>query len=173
MKIKATHQGTCQVCGRTQKLPGGVVAKHGYTVQGWYGSTGSFMGTCKGSGKKPLEVACDWLDQHIALIREDIAAEQIKISMVYAGAAVGTSGMSGSYRFGQVVFEQGEYRYYVGDTLVPLELKEGQSVADRCIEKSRWTLDKAQGFIRKCEAVITELQERIATWQPQPLQPLK
>lgn len=47
---KATHRGTCQVCSRVQKLPNGVLAKHGYQVLG-----GFFEGVCFGSGHLPLE----------------------------------------------------------------------------------------------------------------------
>lgn len=56
--MKATHTGTCQACGREQKCPKGVIAKHGYTVLG-RGNGGFFNGTCKGSGHAPLEVSCD------------------------------------------------------------------------------------------------------------------
>jgi len=48
---KATHNGTCQACGRSQAVTArGTLAKHGYTVDYGY-----FSGTCSGSGKKPLE----------------------------------------------------------------------------------------------------------------------
>jgi hypothetical protein len=47
---KATHLGTCQVCSRVQKLPNGVMAKHGYQVLG-----GFFEGVCFGSNHLPLE----------------------------------------------------------------------------------------------------------------------
>ena len=50
---KATHNGTCQVCGNEQAEKGGL-AKHGYTVQWNY-----FHGTCRGSHKQPLEFAKD------------------------------------------------------------------------------------------------------------------
>ena len=46
---KATHNGTCQVCGNQQAYRG-VLAKHGYTVD-----CGYFSGTCRGSDKSPLE----------------------------------------------------------------------------------------------------------------------
>lgn len=53
-KSKATHQGTCQVCGASQKLPGGRLSTHGYTVR-W----GFFSGICQGSGHLPFEESCD------------------------------------------------------------------------------------------------------------------
>tara|TARA_R110002110_G_scaffold35127_2_gene118870 strand:+ start:1895 stop:2725 length:831 start_codon:yes stop_codon:yes gene_type:complete len=53
---KATTAGTCQICQRQQKLPGGILAKHGYTTRHGY-----FTGTCKGSDSAPLEETCDYL----------------------------------------------------------------------------------------------------------------
>lgn len=50
-RAKATHKGHCQVCGCKQKLPGGLLAKHGYQVAGW----GFFNGTCYGSDNLPFE----------------------------------------------------------------------------------------------------------------------
>ena len=48
---KATHYGTCQVCGRLQALPDGVLAKHGYDVEFHF-----FRGVCPGAAHKPLEL---------------------------------------------------------------------------------------------------------------------
>ena len=48
---KATHNGTCQICGNEQAVTAkGYIAKHGYTVEFGY-----FEGTCPGSGELPLE----------------------------------------------------------------------------------------------------------------------
>jgi hypothetical protein len=59
---QATHQGTCQICGRIHKVDNhsGRVAKHGYTKQ-----FGFFNGTCHGSDKLPLEVSNDALKQDV------------------------------------------------------------------------------------------------------------
>lgn len=51
----ATHQGECQGCGRVQKLPGGSLSLHGYTVE-W----GFFNGTCGGAKHLPYELSCDY-----------------------------------------------------------------------------------------------------------------
>src|SRR4051794_30940036 len=53
-KNKATHTGHCQVCGSFQKLPAGVLSKHGYTTR-W----GFFSGICNGAGHLPFEQSCD------------------------------------------------------------------------------------------------------------------
>lgn len=54
--MKATHQGHCQLCGRFQRLPGGSLAKHGYTVEFNF-----FNGVCPGSHHLPYEQSCDLL----------------------------------------------------------------------------------------------------------------
>lgn len=46
----ATHRGNCQVCGHQQHVVGTVLAKHGYTVKNGY-----FNGTCRGSGRQPIQ----------------------------------------------------------------------------------------------------------------------
>jgi hypothetical protein len=48
--IKATHNGTCQVCGKLQALPEGKLSKHGYDVQFHY-----FRGVCPGAAFLPQE----------------------------------------------------------------------------------------------------------------------
>lgn len=61
--VKATHNGTCQVCGRAQAHKGDGLAKHGYTVpHGW------FQGTCSGSGKLPVELDTTVLDATVAFL---------------------------------------------------------------------------------------------------------
>lgn len=67
----ATHNGTCQVCGRFHAVrPGrGVIAKHGYTRP-----HGFFQGTCAGSGELPLEKDRSVLDR-VAKQFEAVAAQ--------------------------------------------------------------------------------------------------
>jgi hypothetical protein len=55
MKTKATHYGTCQLCGSLQKLPNGVLAIHGYQVD-W----NQFHGICHGAGHLPFEQSKDF-----------------------------------------------------------------------------------------------------------------
>ena len=59
-KAKATHTGSCQACGSTQKLPGGKLSLHGYTVN-W----GCFNGMCPGAHHDPFEVSCALIQQFI------------------------------------------------------------------------------------------------------------
>ena len=64
---KATHSGTCQVCGRFQKLPHGVLSRHGYTKE-W----GFFAGTCNGADYLPFELDCSIIENAIAKAIEAI-----------------------------------------------------------------------------------------------------
>lgn len=78
---KATHNGTCQVCGRVQAVGvnSGNLAKHGYTVQ-W----NFFSGTCEGADRAPMEKArgyCDATRQRLldtAAAYESMTAEDVK-----------------------------------------------------------------------------------------------
>lgn len=60
---RATHNGTCQACGRVQAVipRTGKLAKHGYTVD-W----GYFDGVCYGSDELPVEHGTDVLDRTAA-----------------------------------------------------------------------------------------------------------
>ena len=69
---KATHNGTCQACGRVQAVKAnGRLAKHGYTVEYGY-----FNGTCSGSDSLPLEQDTVVNESAIRAIR-DWANQQI------------------------------------------------------------------------------------------------
>jgi hypothetical protein len=59
-EVKATHFGTCQLCGRQQKLPGGRLSNHGYTVE-W----SMFQGICPGSHGLPFEQSIDLIERAI------------------------------------------------------------------------------------------------------------
>ncbi len=71
---KATHNGTCQACGRTQAVrANGRLAKHGYTVDYGY-----FSGTCSGSDKLPLEQDTKWNLEVVVAIRDWADAQDRK-----------------------------------------------------------------------------------------------
>ena len=59
MSNKATHRGECQVCSKSHKVnpKTGQLAKHGYTVVGW------FHGTCEGAGVVPFEKSMETAQQ--------------------------------------------------------------------------------------------------------------
>ena len=65
MAKTATHIGECQGCGHIQKLPGGTLSLHGYTVA-W----GFFSGTCDGARELPYELSCDYCKKQIVRCTE-------------------------------------------------------------------------------------------------------
>lgn len=62
---KATHQGECQICGSTQKLPKGVLSLHGYDVRYHF-----FNGVCAGAKHLPFEQSKDLIAGHVARVTE-------------------------------------------------------------------------------------------------------
>ncbi len=64
MSNKATHNGTCQVCGRQQARRPNGLAQHGYTVDYGY-----FQGVCHGSANLPIEESTLLLDSTVATLR--------------------------------------------------------------------------------------------------------
>lgn len=58
---RATHHGTCQLCGHFQLLPGGRLSTHGYAVL-W----SQFVGTCPGSKGLPFQTSTDLIEAAIA-----------------------------------------------------------------------------------------------------------
>ena len=81
---KATHNGTCQACGRKQAFSHSM-AKHGYTTK-W----GYFAGTCSGSDRQPLELETshniktvaairDWADEQDALANGNIETVTVQV----------------------------------------------------------------------------------------------
>lgn len=72
---KATHKGTCQICGSFQMLPSGVLSKHGYTTK-W----GFFSGVCSGSGRLPFEQSTDAIADATVAVKADINATEVEIA---------------------------------------------------------------------------------------------
>jgi hypothetical protein len=102
-KNKATHSGSCQACGAQQKLPGGVLAKHGYTTK-W----GFFSGTCQGSGYKAFEVSCDLIERFIEIVQQKRAAA-IEFRDSLLAPATEAKGWMRLYRTGNYVTPSGYY----------------------------------------------------------------
>lgn len=62
----AGETGTCQICERKLKVPGGKISLHGYNRPGH----GYIQGRCPGSGELPWEVSSDALRHFIDTILE-------------------------------------------------------------------------------------------------------
>lgn len=79
--MKATHYGICQICGRKQKAPNSLMAKHGYTVDGGY-----FNGTCHGSDEQPFELDRAVLGREMVRLSKRITERTEYLANVKAGA---------------------------------------------------------------------------------------
>lgn len=101
--MKATHTGHCQICGRLQKLPGGHLSLHGYTVA-W----GGFNGTCSGARGLPFE-------QSIDLIQNAIADAEGEATSLHEQATALESDYNPSHVWLHVWYQDGKGGSYRGE----------------------------------------------------------
>jgi hypothetical protein len=67
MKKEIQIRGNCQCCGREQAVVGGLMSKHGYTVEhGW------FSGVCSGNHYQPMQFSRVETDSIVSDIRAEI-----------------------------------------------------------------------------------------------------
>lgn len=79
--MKATHIGSCQICGREQKLPSNAMSLHGYTVN-W----GFFNGTCTGSRYLPFEQSKNLIEEAI----KNVTAQHARLTSQVADLRANT-----------------------------------------------------------------------------------
>ncbi len=188
MAKSATHKGCCQICGQEQKLPGGRLSKHGYTVR-W----GFFAGTCPGSGHEPFEQSKHLIEGAIvsAIKRiEDLSANAAQLQLpatepqatcrVYRDRAQCTFGEKPGYasasgrierrapRQGQrfVVIAQDGREYYIHsvgyqDTELDVATHHNRQHAKELLQRAE-----------QLRAYVDWQRDRIKDWEPQPLRPL-
>lgn len=199
MKNKATHKGTCQVCGCIQKLPGGVLSKHGYTVK-W----GFFEGVRTGSGHLPFEQDTSLIKTAIASARLrdiQIANTQDKLRQpvaegeskgwynVYYSARV--RGQFSGYSWRQVEVTVDEIKYSDGSgsyLRFTRALAEGErecggvhhrqwttqaTLADALLSMNSSYADSMNTTRKQIADYIQWQTKRVTDWKPQPLQLLK
>jgi hypothetical protein len=82
MKKEIQLRGNCQCCGREQAVVGGLMSKHGYTVEnGW------FSGVCEGRNFRPMQVSRVETDNIVASIRIQIPKLLAQAEQYESGAA--------------------------------------------------------------------------------------
>lgn len=84
--MAATHTGSCQLCGREQKLPNGKLSLHGYAVL-W----NQFNGTCPGSRHQPYELSCDLIKTHLGRVQTQLTNLATQINTLMAEATSTTT----------------------------------------------------------------------------------
>lgn len=192
---KSEFVGTCQICGRIQKLPKKRLSLHGYTVE-WQ----MFTGTCPGSGHAPFEISCGLIEdailqakrqaQQLAAMRDDYlkpATEPVGFVSVYLDykeieAKYGrfVRGKSG-YRWIKGRIERREPKH--GQYFVVIDETDGRehyiygrfndtplSVADHF--RKNYSLH-LQNEISNIERYIAWQEDRIANWEPKELTPVQ
>jgi hypothetical protein len=185
---KATHYGHCQVCGSRQKLPGGLLAKHGYTTR-W----GFFSGTCHGSGHLPFELDTSLIEAAIeraqfdrtvildeaAEVRTQADPDGCWVHAYYASNERGGSG----YRWirTQISYGDGPCRtisyWHPGDGRPARWDQLGYYESRDLVEAARWSNARyAKSYLEPRAKGLAEYaqwqQARLVGWAPKDLEPV-
>jgi len=161
---KATHNGTCQVCGRAHAYNNGTIAKHGYTVRSNY-----FQGVCHGSDNAPLEIAKDLTIQTIKQVNAEAARlnainpQSIKKVPVWV--------KENKNSFGRFIREQVLKTRSEWELTLAIPTSYGRVDGNRTFEEAQE--DVVSGFKREAKFLIQHgemLTARILTVHGEPLQ---
>jgi len=188
---RATHVGSCQCCGRVQKLPGGLLSKHGYSVE-W----GFFQGVCVGAATLPYEQSCDLIKGFVESARKGKAGIEADIDALLRPATepVGwyheyiprQTRVRGGYSWRRVRLLQEVVRLPHGDaTFLKYVGHDGKEerlpyygterdlleVATRM--NSDYVENNLRPAMRELERYIVWQQRRIADWKPRELRPVE
>lgn len=166
----ATHDGTCQICGARQRLPGGLLAKHGYDVQ-----HGFFNGVCIGSDHAPFEEDCLLLARTLGDFRTYVAREAAALAALQARTP---DPADVTYPHRDVIL-RGPLSarpdgVYITDARTGKEarvqvLGTPESAAERL---HRELIGSAEVQLRMSERDLQRMQARLQGWAPAPLLPL-
>lgn len=201
MSRKATHFGHCQLCDSRQKLPAGVLAKHGYTTR-W----GFFSGTCRGSDHNPIEISCELIEGAQKSAKAQAASLRDEAAALRAYPVEGTTTAwvryyhnaryrddKSGYRWGQ--FEIQQASGYLFRAIEPVRPRFGQEVAPivRSVTVptgTPWDSDNGYKLLdvihqlnghrakhleeeaAKVDGYVRWLQERLDAWAPADLIPV-
>jgi len=183
MAKKATHVGHCQWCGSLQKLPGGVLAKHGYTTRhGW------FQGTCHGSGHLPYELSCGLIQASIDSTRAHIRRTEAEIEQEAAvDPTTATSTwfnvyqkeLSSRTRGAVYLWERRHFEQKPGDGWYWQDAKGhrhrilGLYTREAIVSYGvRQYVQHLRARIERMQKYIATQERRIKDWKPQPLSPV-
>ena len=198
---KATHRGTCQLCGEIQNLPNGRLANHGYKKEPvWhslndysYKNWGWFEGNCPGTRGLPFEQSTDLIDSRIIHTETEISWKLRQADALEGSGATNmevlmsvpeTYGCSDRLvtlnlnEDGDVVFS---YTNRFGVALTNQQIRPPNAVRDmppqRDLEKAARHYNAAQAhYIRVSVSELTTyvewLSERTANWSVSELIPI-
>jgi hypothetical protein len=195
--MAAIHYGHCQCCGRRQKLPGGILSNHGYTVR-----AGFFEGVCMGAGHLPFEISKDLVETFIARAEERKAAIVAEIAGLRA-PATGPKAWAHEYRpatwargnrrsgyvWREVEIVETLHTYPKGDGTtytfsrfhyVGLDKRENRietyggekTIADVATKMNGARADAMGKTVAEIDQFIAWQKGRIANWKPAELEPI-
>lgn len=159
--MKATHQGTCQACGRIQKLPKGVLAKHGFERP--WGSRETEG--CYGTNELPFELSCEITKDALKSHEELIAARTEDLRKATEGTLTEIPAWIREYK--------GETRFVVitPENFTTKGFREAfhaytwSEVLDRYKNRLEWDIEAI-------EKEVARLRSLIENWAPKDLLPL-
>jgi hypothetical protein len=181
--------GECQICGATQRLPGGAVATHGYTTR-----FGFFEGTCDGSGYLPFEESCGQIQAKVSRVKHAI---QENTNIAYrpetgigqdetrAWVQIYTTGRMG--RLSKVWVERevswispGEgritlERYDAVQTRTRIDFYGPEQTAgrnDMILKLNRKYAEVLRSRVRELASYVEWQEKRLAAWERKPLRPV-
>ncbi len=166
---KATHHGECQICGRLQKLPSGLLSLHGYTTR-W----GFFEGTCPGSQHKPFEQSFDMIEVNmkaaerraVDLRTEAHTQEKGKGELLYHKYIGATwQDRCSRYVWVKVKLVKDEVVFEDGATKSTMTLCGYRIEQDFRNKRATWLHHEA----KKYDGYVSWQQERIQSWKPREL----
>lgn len=191
-KSKATHQGTCQICGATQKLPNGRLALHGYTTR-W----GFFSGVCTGSRHLPFEQSKDLIEGAIKQAedkKEETLKFQAKLNEKPTEAKAwvseyvpGSRNFPGYHAFYETeifaVEHENEGRKWLTYSFITKDLKKEESIdnydysvktlLDFCHNLNKTHAKRQDRTIGELDNYIAWQHKRIKDWKPGKLTAVK
>lgn len=169
--MKATHKGTCQACGSSQRLPNGKLSNHGYNVK-W----DMFVGVCQGSKELPFEQSKDLIETFISRAEASIIGLKNEITELE-----NYKGLQGWHR----AYHNGEYTWAQIDVVSDLTASDmfrdqnkklcyfstynynGKTIGDIVKNMNKTRINFYLNKIREFEKYIEWQNQRIKDWKPQ------
>lgn len=191
---KATHIGHCQACNSIQKLPAGVLSKHGYEVAGY----GFFNGICFGAGHKPLEQDKSIVEKSIEWAQEQITRMEANVekwskptgehfAWLHEYVQAKRRGERSRYRW--IYTPVGRYSIVLGEdrqlfttnfAIVDGKVEDlmrysiyAKSTAEIVAQLNAKYVEDLKRGIQEVQRYIKDQQERIRIWHAKPLEPVK
>lgn len=183
MPAKATHAGHCQVCGARQMLPGGTLAKHGYTTR-W----GFFSGVCSGSGHLPFEQDTSLIEQAVARAlaqAESLRQEAARIEAisdpndvyddVYHSGELGRFMVGYHEHHGRLETRgiQAHFIYKYGDKEMVYNTTQVATTPERLAQVAKvcngHAANRRLAAAKQADEYVAWQRSRIKDWQPKPL----